>query len=156
MTYLFSFITFFPLLIYYIYYTSARCLFFSGLCSWGCREGHCKRCHGDSHHPKRWGPEEVGIVMEGMTVLNDVGGVIVVYIMPFGLFYALDRSFRQLQEHLWVPPEGHPESRWAQAEFQDTAAEHQVVGVRWLTAAKCTGRFLLSLSLQGIWWGTPL
>lgn len=38
-------------------------------------------------------PEDVGIVIEGLKVLNNVGSVILGFIMLFGLIYALDLSF---------------------------------------------------------------
>ena len=38
-------------------------------------------------------PEDVGIVIEGVKVLNQVGSVIMAFIMLFGLIYALDLSF---------------------------------------------------------------
>jgi len=56
----------------------------------GCKEGHRKHCDGDLNHPKRWGPEDVGIVMEGIKVLNGVEGVIMAFNMLFELIYALD------------------------------------------------------------------
>ena len=39
------------------------------------------------------GPEDVGIVMEGIKVMENVGSVIVGLIMLSGLMYALDLSF---------------------------------------------------------------
>lgn len=38
-------------------------------------------------------PEDVGIVIEGIEVLTDMGSVIMGFIMLFGLIYALDLSF---------------------------------------------------------------
>ncbi|KAJ8355310.1 hypothetical protein AAFF_G00071680 [Aldrovandia affinis] len=38
-------------------------------------------------------PEDVGIVIEGIKVLNNFGSVIMGFIMLFGLIYALDLSF---------------------------------------------------------------
>lgn len=38
-------------------------------------------------------PEDVGVVIEGIKVLNNLGGVIMGFIMLFGLVYALDLAF---------------------------------------------------------------
>ncbi|XP_071351291.1 uncharacterized protein [Trachinotus anak] len=38
-------------------------------------------------------PEDVGVVIEGIKVLNNVGSVIMGFIMLFGLIYALDLAF---------------------------------------------------------------
>uniref|UniRef100_A0A8P4GG64 Uncharacterized protein n=1 Tax=Dicentrarchus labrax TaxID=13489 RepID=A0A8P4GG64_DICLA len=40
-------------------------------------------------------PEDVGVVIEGIKVLNNVGSVIMGFIMLFGLIYALDLAFPQ-------------------------------------------------------------
>ena len=38
-------------------------------------------------------PEDVGVVIEGVNVLNNIGSVILGFIMLFGLIYALDLSY---------------------------------------------------------------
>uniref|UniRef100_A0AAZ1X1T1 Uncharacterized protein n=1 Tax=Oreochromis aureus TaxID=47969 RepID=A0AAZ1X1T1_OREAU len=38
-------------------------------------------------------PEDVGVVIEGTTVMNSLGSVIMAFIVFFGLIYALDLSY---------------------------------------------------------------
>ncbi|XP_039467486.1 uncharacterized protein LOC120439999 isoform X1 [Oreochromis aureus] len=44
-------------------------------------------------------PEDVGVVIEGTTVMNNLGSVIMAFIVLFGLIYALDLSYPNDHKH---------------------------------------------------------
>lgn len=47
-------------------------------------------------------PEDVGVVIEGMKVLSNLGSVIMGFVMFFGLIYALDLSFPDNLKYTFV------------------------------------------------------
>lgn len=83
--------------------TSVLCLCCcSGLRYWGQREDH----HNLGLYTIQRGgdeePEDVGIVIKGIKVLNKLGSVIMGFIMLLGLIYALDVSFPENLRYTFV------------------------------------------------------
>lgn len=57
------------------------------------------------------------VVIDGIKVLNNMGSLIMGFIMLFGFIYALDLSFPDNMKYTFrILPEDHNEFGWAQAE----------------------------------------
>ena len=64
-------------------------------------------------------PDDIGVVIEGVKVLNNVRSATMAFIMLFGLIYALDLSFPDNLKYTFeFRPENHHESGWTQAQHQ--------------------------------------
>lgn len=79
----------------------------SSHCYRGCGEGERKHSHGVIHHEE---PEDAAIVTEGIKFTNNMDSVTMVFIMLFGLIYALDLTFPESLK------ENHHELGWTQNE----------------------------------------